>query len=125
VNDVKTTSKTVADFHETVEYYSYDIQASLYLQLILCKFPELSDYEVRFTFIVIDKYKQIYPFGVKAETIKIWTTKLSNAMDMFQWHYKSKNYGQYLKTEYHLSLKSIKSNKISRPVSGVRPLNLS
>jgi len=64
INDIKTTSKSLKDFPETVKFYRYDLQAAVYNLMVTNRFQELikQGYKVEFRFIVIDKNQQAYPF---------------------------------------------------------------
>jgi hypothetical protein len=97
INDIKTTGKTLEDFQETVEYYNYWMQAAIYKML-------LSDmvqpgYEVKFTFIVIDKYQQVYPFEVTKETMELWTIRLNEVLAKATWHYTNRKFNLPYKFE--------------------------
>jgi hypothetical protein len=94
VNDVKNTSKTIVDFPETVEYYNYWVQAAIYNILIRHSFKELIDenWAIRFSFVVVDKYNQVYPFYVKPSTMENWSQRLTEKLNEFKWHYTEKKY---------------------------------
>ena len=93
INDLKTTGKTVAEFAETVEYYNYWLQASIYKKLIAGKFAIDGTWKVKFNFIVIDKYKQTYVFPVSDETMNKWyLTGLSNALAKAKYHYEKRDF---------------------------------
>lgn len=94
VNDIKTTSKDLKDFAETVEYYAYWLQASIYMHLVVTKFRQLisSGYEVKFHFVVIDRMFQVYPFYVTDKTLQAWDTRFMTALEQAHWHYVNKEY---------------------------------
>lgn len=94
INDLKTTGKTITDFEETIEFYNYWAQAAIYERLVRYKFSELltDEWKVVFNFIVVDKYQQVYPFEVSAETLGNWQLKLEANLNEAEWHYKNKNY---------------------------------
>lgn len=97
VNDLKTTSKPLTKFPETVEYYRYDLQAAIYYTLVKHTFKKdnakTKNYNIVFTFIVVDDYNNIYPFQVTPETMKKWMVNLSTALKRAQFHYDNKSYG--------------------------------
>lgn len=97
INDVKTTGKTIEDFHETVDYYNYWIQAAIYKVLVKALNP--NNYPVRFTFIVIDKHQQVYPFLVSDKTMGEWTIKLQELLERAKWHYKNRKFNLPYKFE--------------------------
>jgi hypothetical protein len=95
INDVKTTSKELKDFPETIEFYSYWLQSVIYCSLVATRFKdmiELAGYEFKFHFIVIDKMFQTYAFPVSENTLKTWLTRLNQTLDKAEWHYVNKRY---------------------------------
>lgn len=94
INDLKTTGKTITDFKETVEFYNYWAQAAIYQRLVLAKFKDLhdADWEVIFTFVVIDKYQQVYSFQVSTGTMLEWQLRLEKKLKEAAWHYEKRNY---------------------------------
>lgn len=97
INDIKTTGKTIAEFQETIEYYNYWLQAAIYVWLTLGMFPE--DYKLKFTFIVIDKYQQVYPFEVSPETGRLWNARAKEALATAKWHYENRKFNLPIKFE--------------------------
>jgi hypothetical protein len=99
INDIKTTSKTIAEFPEAVEYYKYGIQAAIYERLVK-KIIIAEEYDYVFTFIVIDKYGQVYPFEVSEDTMTNWQIDLQDKLNEAKWHYETRDYSlpySYLK----------------------------
>jgi hypothetical protein len=94
VNDIKTSSKDLKDFTESVDFYNYWLQAAIYSSLIGIKFLNLIEggYEVKFNFIVIDRSFQTYSFYVTPDTMNKWITKLGETLHKADWHYTNKNY---------------------------------
>lgn len=96
INDLKTTGKPLQDFPDSVEYYKYWIQAVMYQQLVWVNYiKDLKDYkewDIIITFIVIDKYNQIYPFQVSRETLVEWKSKFLGILDILEYHYDNKDY---------------------------------
>lgn len=96
INDLKTTGKSLLEFPESVQYYKYWIQAVMYEKLVFHKFlkelPDLDEWTLYFTFIVIDKYNQAYPFQVSRETMAIWQQDFDEVMDIAKYHYESKDF---------------------------------
>tara|TARA_R100001509_G_C4868259_1_gene215794 strand:+ start:477 stop:1463 length:987 start_codon:yes stop_codon:yes gene_type:complete len=91
--DLKTTSKTVADFKDTIEYYNYWLQAAMYVKLVIENLTEeLVDYKINFNFVVIDKYEQTYVFPVSQDTLNTWGSALLNILDVANFHYTEKRY---------------------------------
>ena len=94
INDLKTTGKTITEFQDTVQFYNYWMQAAIYTRLVFGQwFQQLTpDWKVQFTFIVIDKYNQVYPFEVSEATMLSWQEKLEGKLQEFDWHYTNKDY---------------------------------
>jgi hypothetical protein len=94
INDVKTSSKELKDFPETVEFYSYWMQAVIYCTLVSVKFQNLllQGYEVKFHFIVIDKSFQTYAFPVRQTTLEEWFDRLNKSLEKANWHYTNNSY---------------------------------
>lgn len=94
INDIKTTSKDLKDFPESIEFYNYWLQAAIYSTIIAIKFINLIDrgYQLKFHFVVIDKAYQVYPFPVSEVTLNSWFNKLTSVLDKADWHYTNKNY---------------------------------
>ncbi len=96
INDLKTTGKGLLDFPETVKYYKYWIQASMYYHLIYDKYvkdkPDAKDWNIVITFIVVDKYNQIYPFQVSQESLETWLKDFDKIIDIVKYHYENKDF---------------------------------
>ena len=92
--DLKTTSKTIAEFEETVEYYNYYLQAAIYFKLVYENLDEeiRDNYKIMFKFVVIDRYNQVYIFNVRDETMQGWAWMLNEALNVAEYHYKEKDY---------------------------------
>jgi hypothetical protein len=109
VNDLKTTSKTIAEFPETVKFYNYWMQAAVYMRLARSLMHNLKDeykeYNIVFSFIVIDKYSQIYVFEVSEETMTNWAIDLQEKLNEAKYHYETRDYGlpyKFLKSKIML-----------------------
>lgn len=91
--DLKTTSNTVSQFSETVEYYNYWLQAALYCSLVFANLSEEEqNYSIIFKFVVIDKFDQVYVFDVSDDTMIQWGMKLLTILDQVEYHYINRNY---------------------------------
>ena len=108
INDLKTTGKPLVDFPESVQYYKYWVQATVYVKLVFHKFlkdlPDLNEWNLYFTFIVIDKYNQVYPFQVSMETMAIWQQDFEELTDIIKYHYENKDF----KLPYELAVGNVK-----------------
>lgn len=89
--DLKTTSKTIAEFKDTVEYYNYWMQAAIYHRMA-CEMYGFNKKALRFTFLVIDKYQQVYSFDVSEITMLLWREKLEGKLDTAEYHYTNRYY---------------------------------
>lgn len=94
INDIKTTSKSLKDFPETVDYYGYWMQAVIYsiLATKMCTEEFSKGYNIEFNFIVLDKQLQVYAFPVKPQTLNAWTDKFGGVIEKVLWHYNNKKY---------------------------------
>jgi hypothetical protein len=94
INDIKTTSKELKDFPESVDFYNYWMQAAIYSSIIAIKFIHLIEggYELKFHFVVIDRNYQVYPFAVSDNTLNQWFNKLNETLEKANWHYVNKSY---------------------------------
>jgi hypothetical protein len=105
INDIKTTSKDLKDFPETVEFYNYWLQAAIYSSIIAIKFLNLIEagYSLKFHFVVIDKNYQVYPFKVTDSTLNTWGDRLHEVLEKANWHYTNKSYD----LPYHFAIGSV------------------
>ena len=54
--------------------------------------PDANEWTVVFTFIVIDKYNQVYPFQVSKETLAKWEEEFSHVVVQLDYHYLNRDY---------------------------------
>lgn len=94
INDVKTTSKDLKDFPESIEFYNYSLQSAIYSTMVTIKYIHLIEagYQLKFHFVVIDRAYQVYPFPVSENTMNNWFTKLMDSLEKAEWHYTNKKY---------------------------------
>jgi hypothetical protein len=91
--DLKTTSKGISEFRETVDFYKYWLQAAIYCKLVFENLDEKQqEYEIIYKFVVIDNYKQVYVFDVSRDSLTMWTNALSDVLKIAEYHYINKNY---------------------------------
>jgi len=91
INDIKTTGKTLNDFPDTVEYYSYWLQAATYTILVAKHFNVSFD-QIEFNFCVIDKYKQVKCFPVNPITLNDWRFRAEEIFKKADWHYTNRDF---------------------------------
>jgi len=89
--DLKTTGKTISDFADSVEYYNYWMQAAMYAELVGCA-RQVDPSEINFSFLVIDKYQQVYVFDVEKNTMLLWREKLKDKLEVARYHYDNRYY---------------------------------
>ena len=94
VNDIKTTSKDLKDFPESIEFYSYWLQAVIYMIIVNQLYGNLmgQGYEAKFHFVVIDRTFQSYAFPVSETTLNSWLDRFQECIKKAEWHYKNKSY---------------------------------
>ena len=94
INDFKTTNKSLADFPETVEYWKYWLQATVYIKLAKEFFKEVMDdtWTLEFNFVVFDKYDHLYAFPVLPSTLKDWEHNWKQVVQEAKYHYESKDF---------------------------------
>jgi len=94
INDIKTTSKELKDFPESIEFYNYWMQAAIYSTIIAIKYLHLIEggYQLQFHFVVIDKNYQVYPFLVSESTLNGWFDRFNHVLEKAHWHYVNKSY---------------------------------
>ena len=91
--DLKTTGKTIVDFTETVDFYNYWLQASIYTKLVIDNIADTAvDYKILFKFVVIDKYNQVYVFDVSGKTLGHWAQRMHGTIERVAYHYNERNY---------------------------------
>jgi len=91
--DLKTTAKGIAKFADTVDYYNYWLQASIYIKLLIENLTEeQQDYNIIFKFAVIDNYNQVYVFDVTDNTLANWGVAFNAVLNQAEYHYKEKNF---------------------------------
>tara|TARA_R110002020_G_scaffold24074_1_gene79535 strand:+ start:2351 stop:3331 length:981 start_codon:yes stop_codon:yes gene_type:complete len=91
--DLKTTSKGLEKFAETVDYYRYWMQAVVYSILVIKNSEDkVQDYKINFKFAVIDNYDQVYVFDVSDKTMQEWNHAFVEILDIANYHYTERNY---------------------------------
>ncbi len=92
---------------ESVSYYKYWIQAAIYHKLAWNNFikvlPDAVEWNIVITFIVIDKYNQVYPYQVSKETLEMWLADFEDIEDKLKYHYENREY----KLPYELALGNV------------------
>jgi len=108
INDLKTTGKPLIDFPESVEYYRYWLQAAIYYSLAYYRYiadkDDHQEWSIQFTFVVVDKYNQVYPFQVTPKTMKEWMERLNKVLLQVVYHYEKKDYT----LPYELAVENLK-----------------
>ncbi len=93
--DLKTTSKGLEKFAETVDFYRYWMQAVIYITLVIKNSDQkVSNYKINFNFVVIDNQDQIYVFDVSNETKSKWYSAFeTEILNVADYHYTNREYG--------------------------------
>lgn len=92
INDFKTTSKSLADFPESVEKHMYWLQAAMYYILVRKQLKPSDDWKIMFSFIVVDKDDNVYQFKVNDSTMVVWLNKMAESLKKAEFHYNNKSY---------------------------------
>lgn len=97
ISDLKTTSKSLVDFRETIDFWNLWLQAALYKRMVIQEFIlsnnlDLSEWKITFTFVVVDKYNQVYPFPISDETMAEWEKKADEKLKEAEWHYSNRRF---------------------------------
>jgi hypothetical protein len=93
INDIKTTSKDLNDFSESVEHYSYWLQTIIYLKLVYTKFYDLyPSYNYEFNFIVVDRNTLTYIFRVSQDTLIEWFDRFDGILKIVRYHYDKNDF---------------------------------
>jgi ATP-dependent helicase YprA (DUF1998 family) len=96
INDLKTSSKSLSEFQDSIDYFKYWLQAALYVLLVKTYLTEqginVEEYTMQFHFIVIDKYNQVYPFKVRSSTLQDWSADMEEVIEKAKYHYISRDY---------------------------------
>lgn len=95
INDFKTSGKSLKDFKDSIEYYSYWLQAIMYMIMVSQKYFHLLEagYTIKFHFVVIDKYFNVYPFAISEKTRQEWFERFNNeVLPIAKYHYENRRY---------------------------------
>jgi len=94
INDLKTTSKSITEFKESVAKYKYWMQAFIYKTLAVSFLKDVIDesWTIEIRFIVVDKYNQYYAFPVSGESLIQWGKDTVEALNKAKYHYENKDY---------------------------------
>lgn len=90
INDLKTTSKSLTDFKDSIEFYNYWLQAAIYHTLVqkvvVNKLEDPQSWKIKFNFIVYDAYEQVYCFPVSENTMDEWKSKFIQKLYEAKYH---------------------------------------
>lgn len=90
--DVKTTSKTLADFYpDTYNFYRYDLQAAMYVYLVSFN-PKYRGYAISFEFFVVDKYDQFAFFPLSLDAMARNEQALLESLEIAKYHIENVDY---------------------------------
>lgn len=94
INDLKTSGKDLKDFKESIEYFNYWLQATIYITLVAHKYLHLleANYQIKFHFVVIDRTFQTYAFPVSDPTRNKWFNQMSEVLETAKYHYETRRY---------------------------------
>lgn len=94
ITDLKTTSKELKDFQESVEKYKYWLQAVIYKELVISLIPKDNDepWTLKFNFLVIDKNNSVYAFPVSPDSLRKWEIETKKELDKAKWHFENQTF---------------------------------
>lgn len=95
VNDLKKTSKDINSFEDSIQYYRYWIQASIYYALVQNVYlsqPQYADYSFEFRFIVVDPYMQVAPIKISDTTLGMWVRDTNTKLEEAKYHFENRNF---------------------------------
>lgn len=96
INDLKTSTRTLEEFSQSVTDYNYWLQAAIYMRLATrvlgATVKNASDFKFVFNFIVVDKFNQVYAFEVSEDTMTDWQIDLQKKLHEAKYHYESRDY---------------------------------
>ena len=95
VNDLKKTSKDINSFEDSISFWRYWMQASIYYMLVNNVYlsqPQFTDYEFEFRFIVVDPYMQVAPIKISSTTLAIWVRDTEAKLQEAAYHFENRNF---------------------------------
>jgi hypothetical protein len=95
VNDLKKTSKDLNSFEDSISFWRYWMQASIYYILVKNVYlstPEYSDYDFEFRFIVVDPYMQVAPIKISQATLETWSRDTNAKLSEAAYHFENRNF---------------------------------
>lgn len=95
VNDLKKTSKDLNSFEDTISFWRYWMQASIYYVLVKSVYldtPKYADYDFEFRFIVIDQYMQVGAIKISSDTLRVWTSDTIKKLQEAVYHFENRNF---------------------------------
>ena len=95
VNDLKKTSKDLNSFEDSISFWRYWMQASIYYILVKNVYlstPEYSDYDFEFRFIVVDPYMQVAPIKISQATLETWIRDTNAKLSEAAYHFENRNF---------------------------------
>jgi len=94
--DIKTTGKTLEEFTDSIEFYSYWLQASIYITLVYKflqdKYQAEDEFNINFSFIVYDKLRNVCIFEVNRNTESGWHSRMMDTLEIAEYHYKNNDF---------------------------------
>ena len=95
VNDLKKTSKDINSFEDSISFWRYWIQASIYYKLVKNVYlntPAYEDYKFEFRFIVVDAYMQVGAIKVSDSSLKMWEIDTDAKLKEADYHFSNRNF---------------------------------
>ena len=95
VNDLKKTSKDLNSFEDSISFWRYWMQTSIYYGLVKNVYldtPAYADYNFEFRFIVIDPYMQVGIIKISSATLAIWVRDTNQKLVEAAYHFENRNF---------------------------------
>lgn len=95
INDLKTTSKSIGVFRDSIEFWNYWLQAAIYYNLVKAIYMCDSKYDgwtITFRFVVVDSYCQTGCIKISDDTMNEWVSRTETVLAKANYHFKVKDF---------------------------------
>lgn len=95
INDLKSTTKNLNSFKDSIDYYKYWIQASIYFRLVKKLYgnnPEYKGWSITYRFIVVDTYCSTGIIRITKNTLQEWIKSTDKLLEQADYHFKKRDF---------------------------------